>query len=112
MALATNEKKKVPCVTFDSNMFLQTLAKDLENREKQSAKVITQLKDVSDKFDDSDRQRAVMSTQLDDVQQKLKDMTRELEKTTNELRNTQLALSESEKKKDEFKGRAQETVRQ
>ena len=37
---------------------------------------------------------------------------RELEKTLTELRNTQLALAEAEKKRDEFKGRAQETVRQ
>ncbi|XP_005106342.1 centrosomal protein of 128 kDa isoform X2 [Aplysia californica] len=91
---------------------IETLAKDLDNRDRQSAKVITQLKEISDKFEDSDRQRKLLSVQLDDVQQKLQGVTRELEKTTHELRNTQLALQDSEKKKDDFKCRAQETVRQ
>lgn len=84
----------------------------MDNRERQNAKVITQLKDISDKFEESDRQRSFLSQQLDDVQQKLKDVSNKLEKTVHELQQTQLALMDSEKKKDEFKGRAQETVRQ
>ncbi|GFO30198.1 centrosomal protein of 128 kda [Plakobranchus ocellatus] len=91
---------------------IETLAKDLDNRERQSARVITQLKDVSDKYEDCERQRTFMAQQVEDLTAKLRDTGRELEKTTQELRNTQIALQESEKKKDEFKGRAQETVRQ
>ncbi|GFR76847.1 centrosomal protein of 128 kDa-like, partial [Elysia marginata] len=91
---------------------LETLAKDIDNRERQSARVITQLKDVSDKYEDCERQRSYMVQQIDDLSGKLRDTGRELEKTNQELRNTQIALQESEKKKDEFKGRAQETVRQ
>ncbi|XP_059147978.1 centrosomal protein of 128 kDa-like [Physella acuta] len=91
---------------------IETLAKDLDNRERQNAKVITQLKDISDKYEDSDRQRNYLLQQTEDLQQKLRDVSKELEKTTHELRNTQLSLQESEKKKDEFKGRAQETIRQ
>ena len=74
--------------------------------------MITQLKDVSDKYEDCERQRSFTVQQVEDLTGKLRDTARELEKTTQELRNTQIALQESEKKKDEFKGRAQETVRQ
>lgn len=91
---------------------IETLTKDLDNREKQAAKLITQLKEVSDKFEASDRQKNQLQTQFDESSNKVKEVTKDLEKTTNELRNTQLSLHESEKKKDEFKGRAQETVRQ
>ena len=91
---------------------IETLTKDLDNREKQAAKLITQLKEVSDKFEAADRQKNQLQTQFDESSNKVKEVTKDLEKTTNELRNTQLSLHESEKKKDEFKGRAQETVRQ
>lgn len=54
-----------------------------------------------------------MTTQhLEDANKKLGDVAKELEKTYQELRGTQLSLQEAEKRKDEFKGRAQETVRQ
>ncbi|XP_052107003.1 centrosomal protein of 128 kDa-like isoform X2 [Mytilus californianus] len=91
---------------------IETLTKDLDNREKQAAKLITQLKEMSDKFEASDRQKNQLQTNYDDSSNKVKEVTKDLEKTTNELRNTQLSLHESEKKKDEFKARAQETVRQ
>ena len=94
------------------HFYFQTLTKDLDNREKQAAKLITQLKEVSDKFEAADRQKNQLQTQFDESSNKVKEVTKDLEKTTNELRNTQLSLHESEKKKDEFKGRAQETVRQ
>ena len=90
----------------------QTLARDLESREKQAAKAITQLKETSDKLEETERQKAMMTQQLEDVTKKLSDVSKELEKTLQELRGTQLSLQDAEKKKDEFKGRAQETVRQ
>jgi len=49
---------------------------------------------------------------VEDTAVKLRDSNRELDKALTELRNTQLALADAEKKRDEFKGRAQETVRQ
>lgn len=94
------------------HIHFQTLTKDLDNREKQAAKLITQIKDISDKFENSDRQKNQLQTQFDDASNKVKDITKDLDKTNNELKNTQLSLLESEKKKDEFKARAQETVRQ
>ncbi|KAH9496171.1 hypothetical protein Btru_012200 [Bulinus truncatus] len=104
------DKSERQCAQLSDH--IETLAKDLDTRERQSAKVINQLKDVSDKYDDSDRQRNYLLQQVEDLQQKLADTTKELEKTRHEFRNTQLSLQDSEKKKDEFKGRAQETVRQ
>ncbi|BFZ12004.1 hypothetical protein BsWGS_15043 [Bradybaena similaris] len=91
---------------------IETLSKDLDNRERQSAKVITQLKEITDKFEDSDRQRNFLTQQLEDAQKKLNNATKELEKAVHELHSTKVALTNSEKKKDEFKCRAQETVRQ
>ena len=67
---------------------------------------------MSDKYDDTDRHKTHLLVQVEDTVAKLRDSNRELEKTLTELRNTQLALAEAEKKRDEFKGRAQETVRQ
>ena len=50
---------------------LQTLARDLDNREKQAAKAITQLKDTSDKLEETDKQRMILTQQLDDTTRKL-----------------------------------------
>ncbi|KAK3093712.1 hypothetical protein FSP39_019141 [Pinctada imbricata] len=91
---------------------IETLTKDLDNREKQAAKLITQLKEVSDKYEDSERVKAQLMAQYEDSSQRLKECSKELEKTNNDYRNTQIALQEAERKRDEFKGRAQETVRQ
>ncbi|XP_076442634.1 uncharacterized protein LOC143281329 isoform X2 [Babylonia areolata] len=91
---------------------LETLSRDLESRERQAAKAITQLKDTSDKLDETERQKAMVMQQLEDVNRKHGDVSKELEKAMQELRGTQLSLQEAEKKRDEFKGRAQETVRQ
>ena len=99
-------------LTYNSVVIFQTLARDLESREKQAAKAITQLKDTSDKLGETERQKAIITQQLDDVTKKLGDVSKELEKTLQELRGTQLSLQEAEKRKEEFKGRAQETVRQ
>ena len=67
---------------------------------------------MSDKCEDSDRQKNQFMGQFEDVAQRLKECSKELEKTNNDYRNTQIALQEAERKRDEFKGRAQETVRQ
>ena len=98
--------------SWPSCLFFQTLTKDLENREKQTAKLINQLKDISDKCEDTERHKNHLLVQVEDTGVKLRESNRELEKALTELRNTQLALTEAEKKRDEFKGRAQETVRQ
>ncbi|XP_060585610.1 centrosomal protein of 128 kDa-like isoform X2 [Ruditapes philippinarum] len=91
---------------------IETITKDLENREKQTAKLINELKSVSDKCEDAERHKNHLMVQVEDTAAKLRDNSRELDKALTELRNTQLALSDAEKKRDEFKGRAQETVRQ
>ena len=90
----------------------QTLTKDLENHEKQNAKLIMELKAVSDRCDSSDKQNMLLASQLEDVLHKFRDTSRDLEKTSNELKNTQLSLYDTEKKKEDYKIRAQETVRQ
>lgn len=100
------------CLFLSLPLPCQTLAKDLDTRERQAAKVITQLKETSDKLTETERQRSLATQQLEDATKKLQEVSRDLEKTTHELHNTQLQLQGSEKKKDEFKGRAQETVRQ
>lgn len=74
--------------------------------------MITQLKEVSDKYDESERQKGQLIAQFDDTAQRFKDCNKELDRVSNELRSTQQALQEMERKRDEFKGRAQETVRQ
>ncbi|XP_053404316.1 centrosomal protein of 128 kDa-like isoform X5 [Mercenaria mercenaria] len=91
---------------------IETITKDLENREKQTAKLINELKSVSDKCEDVERHKNHLMVQVEDTTAKLRDNSRELDKALTELRNTQLALADAEKKRDEFKGRAQETVRQ
>lgn len=67
---------------------------------------------MTDKCEDADRHKNHLMVQVEDTAAKLRDSNRELDKALTELRNTQLALADAEKKRDEFKGRAQETVRQ
>ncbi|KAL5009136.1 hypothetical protein ScPMuIL_014717 [Solemya velum] len=91
---------------------IETLTKDLENREKQTAKLITQLKEVSDKLDDTERQRNHFGVQLEDSVQKLRESNRELERTSKELQSSQQGQQEAERRKEEFRSKAQDTVRQ
>lgn len=67
---------------------------------------------MSDKCEEAERHKNHLMVQVEDASAKLRDSSRELDKALTELRNTQLALADAEKKRDEFKGRAQETVRQ
>jgi len=88
------------------------LNKDLEEREKQVAKVITQLQMMTEKYEEANNQRRHLRSQLDDTVTKLDELTKVAENYAKDLRNTQKQLDESERKKEEVKARAQETVRQ
>ena len=90
----------------------QVLNKDLESKEKQTAKIITQHQEMAEKFEESDRQRCQTLAELESTLKKLREVTREAEALKVELKETQQVLQESENRREEIKARAQDTVRQ
>lgn len=95
-----------------SNWPSQVLNKDLEDKEKQNAKVITQYQDTSERCEETERQKRQTLIELENTLKKLREVTREAEALGGELKETQQGLRESEHRREDIKGRAQDTVRQ
>lgn len=76
------------------------------------AKVITQLQEVTEKYQDSDRQKNQFLAQLEDNLHRLKETQRDLDRTADDLKMATITLSDSERKRDDYKDRAHDTVKQ
>ena len=84
----------------------------METKEKTLTKITSQLQEMTTKFHDTDRQKHQSLLQLEDALKRLRDTTREAENLASELRHVQAQLDEADKKREEIKARAQETVKQ
>ena len=93
-------------------ILLKVLGKDMETKEKTLTKITSQLQEMTTKFHETDRQKHQSLLQLEDALKRLRDTTREAENLANELRHVQAQLDEADKKREEIKARAQETVKQ
>ena len=91
---------------------IQVLNKDLDVREKQAAKMVTQLQETMDKYETLEQSRHTTLVQLEDTLKKLQTTTLEVESLQTELTSVQAQFSESESKREDIKIRAQETVKQ
>ncbi|KAM9014131.1 centrosomal protein of 128 kDa isoform 11-T16 [Ara ararauna] len=93
-------------------MHIQELTSDLENREKQQEKILNQLKDIQSCYkacEDGHKQTELQSAEL---AQQVEESTKEAELYFTEFKQAEALRLEAEKKREDLKVRAQETIRQ
>jgi chromosome segregation ATPase len=92
-------------------VIFQVLKKDVDNKEKHTLKLMTELQDLKGKQEQCERQRDSSMSQLEDALRQLRDVTRDVERYNDELKNTERQYQDSEKKREEMRCKAQETVK-
>ncbi|NXX49314.1 CE128 protein, partial [Tricholaema leucomelas] len=93
-------------------MHIQVLTSDLENKEKQQRTMLDQLKEIQSCYkacEDGRRQTELQSAEL---AQRVEESTKEAERYLTEFKHSEALRLETEKKREDFKVRAQETLRQ
>ncbi|XP_041131323.1 centrosomal protein of 128 kDa-like [Polyodon spathula] len=90
---------------------IEVLSSDLDKREKQQLRMLDQLKEIQNRYEDCETDRKRMELHIEDLDTQLKDYGREAEKHVNQLKHAELLKKESDKKKEELKVKAQESIR-
>ncbi|NXA31715.1 CE128 protein, partial [Eudromia elegans] len=91
---------------------VQVLASDLENREKQQQKMLDQLNEIQNSYKACESGRRQTELQSAELAQQVEESAKEAERYLIELKQSEALRSETEKKKEDLKVRAQETIRQ
>ncbi|XP_067848139.1 centrosomal protein of 128 kDa-like isoform X2 [Heptranchias perlo] len=91
---------------------IEVLSSDLEKREKQQLKMLSQLQEIQNRYDDCMQDRKSTGLQIADLALQLKESSVEADRCRAQLKEVELLRLESEKKKDELKIKAQESIRQ
>ncbi|XP_054018196.1 centrosomal protein of 128 kDa [Dryobates pubescens] len=93
-------------------MHIQVLTSDLENKEKQQQKMLDQLKEIQSCYkacEDGRRQTELQSAEL---AQQVEESTKEAERYLTEFKHSEALRLETERKREDLKVKAQETIRQ
>eukprot|EP00106_Octopus_bimaculoides_P013423 XP_014780865.1 PREDICTED: centrosomal protein of 128 kDa-like isoform X2 [Octopus bimaculoides] len=91
---------------------IEVLTKDIENRDRQNAKILNQLRETVDKYEVAEHGRRQLESRVDDLSSRLTETTRHLDITKKELSETKRALEESLRKQDVLRGKTQEAIKQ
>ncbi|NWJ07875.1 CE128 protein, partial [Crypturellus undulatus] len=91
---------------------IQVLMSDLENREKQQQKMLDQLKEIQDSYKACESGRRQTELQSAELAQQVEESAKEAERYLIEFKQSEALRLETEKKKEDLKVRAQETIRQ
>ncbi|NWX83483.1 CE128 protein, partial [Nothoprocta pentlandii] len=91
---------------------IQVLMSDLENREKQQQKMLDQLQEIQNSYKICESGRRQTELQSAELAQQVEESTKEAERYLMELKQSEALRLETEKKKEDLKVRAQETIRQ
>ncbi|XP_062433284.1 centrosomal protein of 128 kDa [Rhea pennata] len=91
---------------------IQVLTSDLENREKQQQKMLDQLKEIQSSYKACESGRRQTELQAAELAQQVEESAKEAERYLTEFKHSEALRLETEKKKDDLKVRAQETIRQ
>ncbi|XP_067388462.1 centrosomal protein of 128 kDa isoform X2 [Emydura macquarii macquarii] len=92
-------------------MHIEVLTSDLENREKQQQRMLDQLKEIQSCYKACDSERRQTEFQTAELAQQLEDSTKEADRYLAEFRQSETLRIETEKKKEELKVKAQESIR-
>uniref|UniRef100_A0A663DM86 Centrosomal protein 128 n=1 Tax=Aquila chrysaetos chrysaetos TaxID=223781 RepID=A0A663DM86_AQUCH len=88
------------------------LTSDLENREKQQEKMLDQLKEIQNCYKACENERRQTELQSAELAQQVEESTKEAERYLTEFKHSEALRLEIEKKREDLKVRAQETIRQ
>ncbi|NXA46177.1 CE128 protein, partial [Nothocercus julius] len=91
---------------------IQMLTSDLENREKQQQKMLDQLKEIQNSYKACESGRRQSELQSAELAQQVEENAKEAERYLVEFKRSEALRLETEKKKEDLKVRAQETIRQ
>ncbi|XP_072721506.1 centrosomal protein of 128 kDa isoform X7 [Ciconia boyciana] len=90
----------------------EVLTSDLENREKQEEKMLDQLKEIQSCYKACENGRRQTELQSAELAQRVEESTKEAERYLTEFKHSEALRLEIEKKREDLKVRAQETIRQ
>ncbi|NWI92968.1 CE128 protein, partial [Pitta sordida] len=93
-------------------MHIQVLTSDLENREKQQEKMLEQLKEIQNCYKACENRCRQTELQSAELAQQIEESTKEAERHLTEFKHSEALRLEIEKKREDLKMRAQETIRQ
>ncbi|XP_059504964.1 centrosomal protein of 128 kDa [Stegostoma tigrinum] len=91
---------------------IEVLNSDLEKREKQQLRMLNQLQEIQNRYDDCVQDHKSAGLEIVDLARQLKESGVEADKCRAQLKEVERLRLESEKKKDELKIKAQESIRQ
>ncbi|KAM6462076.1 centrosomal protein of 128 kDa isoform 2-T2 [Liasis olivaceus] len=92
-------------------MQMEVLTADLEKRENQQQRMLSQLKDIQNTYKICENERRAAEVQATELGQQLEESTKEAETYLAELKQSEVLRLEIEKKKEELKLKAQESIR-
>ncbi|XP_078263038.1 centrosomal protein of 128 kDa isoform X1 [Rhinoraja longicauda] len=106
-SLERKEKEKM-----ELSAHIEVLNSDLEKREKQQLRMLSQLQEIQSCYDDCVQERKSTRLEIADLSRRLKESSVGAERSRAQLKEMEHLRLESEKKKEELKVKAQESIRQ
>lgn len=91
---------------------LDNLREDMDRKDEQQEHLIEQMKELLDKYDQSENEKRRFAKELDNVNKNFKVSSAELEKLSQELDNKENLLKDSEKKRNELKAKALNSLKE
>ncbi|XP_063146254.1 centrosomal protein of 128 kDa [Candoia aspera] len=92
-------------------MQIEALTADLEKRENQQQRMLSQLKEIQNNYKICENEYRAAEAQVTDLGQQLEQSTKEAEKYLADFKQSEVLRLEIEKKKEELKLKAQESIR-
>ncbi|XP_048342480.1 centrosomal protein of 128 kDa isoform X1 [Sphaerodactylus townsendi] len=90
---------------------IEVLTSDLEKRENQQQQMLSQLKEIQSNYQACENDCRAAEHQVAELSQQLEESVKEAERCLAELRQSEALRQDGEKKKEEFKLKAQETIK-
>ncbi|XP_028574148.2 centrosomal protein of 128 kDa isoform X5 [Podarcis muralis] len=90
---------------------IEVLTSDLEKRESQQQRMLSQLKEIQSSYKICENECRAAELQVSELAQQLEESTKEAERYLAEFRQSEVLRLENEKKREELKLKAQETIR-
>ncbi|XP_060685416.1 centrosomal protein of 128 kDa isoform X2 [Hemiscyllium ocellatum] len=91
---------------------IEVLNSELEKRERQQLRMLNQLQEIQSRYDDCMQDHKSAGLEIVDLARQLKESSMEADRCRAQLKEVEHLRLESEKKKDELKIKAQESIRQ
>ncbi|XP_047651222.1 centrosomal protein of 128 kDa isoform X3 [Phacochoerus africanus] len=91
---------------------VENLTCELENKEKQQLQMLDELKEIQSHFETCDARRKRADLQISKLTQHAEDATKQAEQYLTEFQQSEALRQEAEKRREELKVKAQESIRQ